>query len=806
MSTLDHRVVPAPPGAAPEDQRRVCAEADVPEPGSVGPEAEGDAFGQLRAREALDVALRMPADGYNVFATGPPGTGKRTMLSDWLHAAAAGRAAPPDLVHLHNFGEPRRPHAVALPPGCARAFAADVTRLVDDARHGLARAFESDSYRARHRALHEDVDRRRAAALSKLEERARAADVAIQITPAGVLTVPVAGGRPLQPDEVQAMPDEVRARFEAALGELKQPIDETFVTMRDLDRELSERHRALGREVANFAIGHLVQAVQARWAHVERLGPWLDALREDAIDNLELLRAGGERAEPQAPAPALVAGLQEPAGLGRFLSRYAVNVLVEHDPEGGAPVVIATDPSFYDLFGRVEYENAFGAAITDHRHLRAGLLHQTSGGFLVLHAVDLLTKPLAWPRLKDVLRTGRLKIENVAVQYMLFPGATLDPEPADVRVTVVLVGPTELYAALLALDEDLSRLFKLRADFDDEMPRDAAGLRAYAGLLARLGRERGLLAFDRGATAAIVEHGSRMAGHRDRLSTRVRELGDIATEAAQLAAGEQAPAVAAGHVAAALRARRRRSDLVEERIRAETLEGTVPIATSGSVIGQVNGLAVALVGDRPFGHPVRITATAAPGDGQVVDIDREARLSGPVHAKGVLILSGFLAGRYFLDRPMTLRASIVFEQSYGPVEGDSASTAELLALLSAVGGLPVDQGIAVTGAVDQHGAVHAVGGINEKIEGFFELCEAQGLTGRQGVVMPEANLPHLMLDARIVDAVRDGRFRVWPVRTVDAALALITGTATADARIRERLEALSRAAQAARNPPPPGRA
>ncbi|MGZ4275764.1 MAG: Lon protease family protein [Solirubrobacteraceae bacterium] len=786
-----------PAGAAPEALRHTCAGAEIPFASTAQAEPDAGVFGQLRAFEALEVALSIGTDGYNVFATGPAGTGRRTMLADWLRERAAARPAPPDVVYVRNFEDPLRPYALSLPTGSGRALQADVAALVDDARHGLASAFESDSYRARHRDLHDEVEGRRAEVLGGLEQQASKLGVAIQLTPAGVITVPIAGGRALTPDEVRGMPDAARERFEASLDELKGPVDEAFLAMRDLDRELGERHRALNREVAVFAIGHFVEAVQRRWAHVPRIVEWLDALREDAIDNLGLFRGDEEReghGAPTAPQRPL-----QVAGAAGFLARYAVNVLVTHDPTAGAPVVVATDPSFYDLFGRVEYETTFGAAVTDHRHLRGGLLHEAAGGFLVLQAADLLAKPLAWPRLKDVLRTGRLKIDNVAVQYMLFPGVSLDPEPVEVHVCVVLVGSTELYQFLHALDEDLSRLFKLRADFDDQMPRDEAGVRAYAGLLARVARERGLPDFDRGAIAAVVEHGGRLAGHRDRLSTGMRVLGDVATEAAYAASGAGADAVGAEHVAAALRARRRRADIVEERIRESTLEGTVRIDVDGAVCGQVNGLAVALLGDHEFGHPVRITATVAPGEGEVVDIDREARLSGPVHAKGVLILSGYLAGRYFLDRPMTLRASIVFEQSYGPVEGDSASTAELLALLSALAGLPVAQGIAVTGAVDQHGAVHAVGGINEKVEGFHDLCAARGLTGDQGVIVPAANLPHLMLDERVVAAVRDGRFSVWPVHTVDEALALICGRDDADALVRDRLLALSRAAQEARS-------
>lgn len=786
------------PGAAPELLRRVCADDEVPfaTTTDAGAEAEVVTFGQARALEALEVAAGIPADGYNVFATGPAGTGKRTMIGDWLRARAAGRPAPPDLVHVGNFADPLRPHALALPAGTAKTLAADVEQLVDDARRGLEQAFQSDSYRTRHRELHEELDTRRGGILRALDDAAHAVDVAIQLTPAGVMTVPMAGGRVLQGEEIQALSDEARHHYEEAVAGLQGPIDESFGALRDIEHEAGERHRALNRDVAVFAIGHLVERVQGRWAGTPRVVRWLDDLREDAVDHHVRLRGGHE----EQPAVALVPGPQPPADGDAFLARYVVNVLVSNDPGAGAPVIVGTDPSFYDLFGRVEYETAFGAAVTDHRHLRGGLVHQAAGGFLVLQAADLLTKPLVWPRLKDVLRTGRLKIENVAVQYMLFPGVTLDPEPAEIAVTVILVGGADLYQAMHALDEDVSRLFKLRADFDDEMPRDATGVAAYAGLLARVARDHGLLPFERSAIAAVVEHGSRLAGHRERLCTRIPVLRDVATEAAHVAVREGAAAVTREHVRAALRARRRRADLVEDRFRAGTLEGTIHIDVAGAVTGQVNGLAVALLGDHAFGHPVRITATVAPGEGEVLDIDREARLSGPVHAKGVLILSGYLAGRYFPDRPMMLRASIVFEQSYGPVEGDSASAAELLALLSALAELPVDQGVAVTGAVDQHGAIRAVGGINEKIEGFYDLCAAQGLSGEQGVIMPAANLPHLMLGRRVVDAVRDGRFRIWPVSTVDEALALLTGSTEADALVRARLVSLSEAAQRSRAP------
>ena len=746
---------------------------------------------QPRVLEALQLAAELDSDGHHVFATGESGTGRRGLIESWLRARAADEPTPEDMVYVCNFREVRRPQFHLLPSGSATAFAADVDRLVTDARGRITEAFESESYRKRHQALHDELDRRRAKVLQALEKQAREAGVALQITPAGVLTLPIVAGRPVDPIELEGLPAPVRERFDAAVDELKRPVQDAFATIHDLEGEAQERHVELNREVADFSIGVLFDGVRERWGDTPGISGWLDELREDAIANLDLLRADSAQAPPGLPFERFSPELE-------LRHRYAVNVLVTHAPGSGAPVVIPTDPSFFELFGRTEYETLFGAARTDHRQLRGGAVHLASGGYLILDAAEVLTRPGVWQRLKDVLRTDEARFENLAEQYMLFPGVALDPEPVPVRMTVVLIGSTELYEVLHALDDDVARLFKLRADFDDEMPRDEAGIHAYVALLATLRRDRGLLDFERGAIASLVEHGSRLAEHRDRLSTRVRALGDLATEASHIARSDGARRVGAAHVHAALLAHRRRSDRVERRLRAATLEGTRRIELSGRVSGQVNGLAVSVAGDHAFGHPVRLSATAGPGDGSIVSIDREVELSGPVHDKGFLILSGYLTNRYGAHEPLSLRASLVAEQSYGPIEGDSASAAELFALLSAIADLPLDQAIAVTGSVDQHGRVQAIGGVNEKVEGFFALCRDAGTTGEQGVLVPRANLPHLMLDDEVVRAVRDRRFRIWPMETVDDGLALLTGldAATIHDRVAERMSAFTEQARA----------
>lgn len=774
----------------PSELRRACRASEVPvaSTAAIEPAARVD---QPRVLETLQLAAELDADGYHVFATGEPGTGRRAIIESWLGERAAGEPTPPDIAYVCNFHDLRHPQVLVLPTGSARAFATDVDRLVTDVRRRIREAFESESYRERHRAMHDELDRRRAEVLGSLEERARRAGVALQITPAGVMTLPIVSGRPVDPREMDDLPSYVRESFESAVEQLKRPVRETFATIHDLERDAQERHAELDRAVAVFSIGALFDAVTARWADTPGLTDWLGELREDSIANLDLLRADGEAAPPGLPFERFSPELE-------LRHRYAVNVLVTHQPGAGSPVVIPTDPNYFELFGRIEYETLFGTARTDHRHLRAGAVHRASGGYLVLDAAEVLTRPGVWQRLKEVLRTREARLENLAMQYLLFPGVGLDPQPVAVRTTVVLIGSAELYELLHAFDDDLSRLFRLRADFDDQMRRDAAGIGAYASLLAALRRDRGLPDFDRGAIAALVEHGARLAGHRDRLSTRVRAIDDLATEAAHLARGAGARRVGSAHVRDALLAQRRRSDRLQRRLREATLEGTRRIELSGARSGQVNGLAVAVVGDQPFGHPVRISATAGPGEVSLVSVDREVELSGPVHDKGFLILTGYLTERYGAREPLSLRASLVAEQSYGPIEGDSASAAELLALLSAIADVPLRQGVAVTGSVDQHGRVQAVGGVNEKVEGFFALCDEAGLTGEQGVLVPSANLLHLMLDDDVVRAARERRFRVWPMESIDDALARLTGmrAAAVHERVAARLAAFAEQARA----------
>ena len=761
--------------------------------------------GQSRANEAIAFGLDAQVAGYNIFAAGPAGVGKRTSLEAHLKEHARRRPPPGDWVYLHNFREPRHPIAVLLASGQGQRLAADMHRFLQDARRELAGAFESETYARRQREVTEPIEREQEAAMAELREQARADAIAVEFTPAGVITVPLRGGQPMTPAEFGRLPGSVRARYQAALEELG-PRTEAFLTkMRALQRDSRERLRALEREVALFAVGHLIDELKEGYASSAKLVQWLEAVAEDVTENRGQFQALGQDGGAELPSPSLgaVAGAAEPA-----LGRYEVNVFVAHDADGGAPVVLESNPTYPNLFGRIEHHGVFGGGfVTDHRMLRSGAVHRANGGYLMLPAAEVLAQPLVWLKLKEVLRTGQIRLENLAEQYALFPTATLTPEPIELDIKVVLVGSPLLYGLAYMLDEDVRKLFRVKAEFDWRLRWDGDGARGYAAFLSAQARRAGLRHFEAGAVARVIEHGARLAEDREWLSTRFVEIGGIAAEASHCASKDGSKLVGAEHVDRAIRQKVRRSDLIEQRLLELVAEGMLLLDFEGRRVGQVNGLSVIELGDYTFGRPIRITASAGPGRGALVSIERETELSGHIHDKGFMILSGYLRERYGGERRIALAANLTFEQSYEQIEGDSAASAELYALLSELAGVPLRQDIAVTGSVNQHGELQAIGGANEKIEGFHRACKLRELTGRQGVIIPQSNVRNLMLSQEVVDSVRAGRFHVWSARTVDEGIELLTGMpagergadgrfpeVTLHARVEERLERWARLA------------
>jgi lon-related putative ATP-dependent protease len=762
--------------------------------------------GQARANEAISFGLEAEMAGHNIFATGPVGVGKRTSLEAHLHDHARRRQPPGDSAYLHNFREPRRPIAVALASGQGQKLAGDMRRFLQDARRELAAAFESDTYTRRQREVTEPIEHEQEAALAELRERAQADGIAVELTPAGVMTVPLREGQPMTPADFAQLSEPVRARYQAGLEQLGPRIEAFLTKMRGLQREAREGLRALEREVALFAVGHLVDELKERYAQSGKLVEWLTAVAEDVTENLGQFQASGQESGAESSSPLLQAMAGGPE---QALSRYEVNVFVAHEADG-APVVVETNPTYPNLFGRIEHHGVLGGGfVTDHRMLRPGAVHRANGGYLMLPAAEVLTQPLVWLKLKEVLRTGQIRLENLAEQYALFPTATLTPEPIELDLKVVLVGSPRLYELAYTLDEDVRKLFRVKAEFDWRVPWDEVSVRGYASFLSSQVRSGGLRHFDAAAVARVVEHGARLAESSDWLSTRFVEVAGLAAEASHWAARDGSELVRAEHVEHAIEQKILRSNLIEQRLLEMVAEGALMLAFDGERVGQVNGLSVLDLGDYAFGRPVRITATAGPGRGGLISIERETELSGHIHDKGFLTLTGYLRERYGGERRIALGATLTFEQSYEQIDGDSAASAELYALLSELAGAPLRQDIAVTGSVNQHGELQAIGGVNEKIEGFYRACKLRELTGRQGVIIPESNVRHLMLSHEVLESVRAGRFHVWSARDVDEGIELLTGIpagrrgedgrfpdGTLHARVEERLERWARLAEA----------
>ena len=727
--------------------------------------------GQPRAVAAVRFGVAVAGQGYNLFAIGPSGTGKRHFLTRFLAREAQQRAVPPDLVVLYAFDDAARPAVVAMPAGTARGFRDDMQRLVQEVAVALPAAFEADEYHTRLQAIEEAFQERSSGRLEAIRRRAAAQQVAMVQTPEGMRFAPTRDGEVLGPEAFEGLPAEERQRLRAAIDALQADLQAVLRDVPRLRREHRARVRELHWELAEAAVADPVEELVTKYAHVPRLPEYLASVRRDLIENArDVIRMR----EHQESDPFAGVHPRSPGDLP-FWRRYRVNVLVDRAGERGAPVVFEDHPTYQNLVGRIDHVPQQGALVTDFTLVRAGALHRANGGYLVLEALHVLQQPFAWDGLKRALRAGEVRIEPLGQAYGLLSTATLEPDPVPLDVKVVLLGDRRLYYLLSALDPDVLDLFKVAADFNDVIDRTPESEAQYASLVAAVGHAHGLRAFDRDAVARVLDHAVRHAGDAEKLSANTGVLAELLRESDRWAHDAGRDVVAVDDVERAIAERTFRSDRIPSRLREAMLRGTLHVDTVGERVGQVNGLSVYELASQRFGRPSRISARVRLGRGEVLDIEREVDLGGPVHSKGVLILSSLLGARFAAEQPLALSASLVFEQSYAGVEGDSASVAEYVALVSAIAEAPVRQSLAVTGSVDQFGRVQAIGGVNEKVEGFFELCAARGLTGDQGVVVPAANRPHLLLRREVVAAVADGRFHVYAVDDVDQAAELLTG-------------------------------
>ena len=720
-------------------------------------------LGQGRAEEALRFGLTIRHSGYHVFLLGEHGTGRHAIAFRVLEELAATGAVPPDLCYLHNFDDPLRPRLLTLPAGRGGALRADMQTFIRDLGPAISGALESETHGKRVEALQEAHKAREEGALEALGEACGKESLALLRTPEGFVFAPTREGETLSPEAFEALPEEERNAIEGRVHEWSDRLADLLEEFPGWRKDLHEAIDRAEREVLVPAVDHLLRVLRERYTDLPQVEVFFDAIRKDLLDTGAHWTSPGEEEE------------EVPEEDGTRFHRYQVKLLVDHSQTRGAPVVRETNPGFGNLIGRIEHIVQMGNVVTNFNLIRAGALHRASGGYLVLDAERMFSQPYAWEGLKRALRSGEIRIEPPAELQGWSGTLTLEPEPVPCHLKVVLIGDRETFYLLTEHEPDFAELFKVAADFEDDLPRTPGNERYYARLLATLGRNAGLLPLDAGAIARLVEHGSRIAEAADRLTLHTRQQGDVMREADYLARAEGATALGRRHIDLALAARTRRFGRYPQKVRESILDGTTLITTSGERAGQVNGLVVVELAGERFGHPARITATTRVGDGDVVDIERETELGGAIHSKGVLIITAFLAARYARHQPLSLAASLVFEQSYAPVEGDSASLGELCALLSALAQVPIRQCYAMTGSVNQFGEVQTIGGVNEKIEGFFDLCYAQGLTGAQGVVIPRSNARHLMLRDDVVAAAAEGQFHIHVVQTVDEAMEILTG-------------------------------
>lgn len=725
-----------------------------------------DFIGQERAVRAMQFGLHMRAPGYNIYVAGPTGTGKSTYVQAVIAEAAKNLPVPDDWCFLYNFTNPDQPMAVSLPPGYGQVFKKDMEELVSDLKSVIPKAFEGTDYEQNKQAIVNELESQIQSEMEELRREAAAAGFSMKQGSSGMMFLPVRDGRRISPEEFEALPPEEQRAIENKIRHLQQKLEEVINSGRALEKRAKEQIQELEKQIAGYAIGPLIERLREKYSAFPRIVRYLEEVSGDVTSHLDLFKS----AEAQKGSPFnLFLDTQD------FFNRYRVNLFVNNAETKGAPVVIESNPYYYNLFGKIEYRSVMGSLSTDFTMLKAGAVHRANGGFLVLQAKDVLFDPLAWDTLKKALKNRQTTIENIGEQYRIVPTASPRPEPIPVDVKVILIGSYYLYHLLYAADEDFQKFFKVKVDFDTEMPRTPENLKNYAAFISSVCRREKLKHFDKTGMAELIEYGSRLCGDQNKLSTRFNEVVQIIYEAAAWAEAENAEFAGAPHVRRAIEERVYRSSRLEEKILEMIRLGKILVDTEGAVVGQVNGLAVVDIGDYAFGKPSRITAKTFLGQEGVVNIERETRMSGRLHTKGVLTLAGFLGDRFAQDKPLRLSARITFEQLYEGVDGDSASSAELFALLSALSGLPVKQGIAVTGSVNQNGEIQPIGGVTEKIEGFFAVCKIKGLNGEQGVIIPRQNIDNLMLKHEIIDAVREGKFHIYAIRTVEEGISLLTG-------------------------------
>ncbi len=740
--------------------------------------------GQERAVRAMEFGIAMDEDGYHIFVVGPLGTGKNEYTKDVIMRAAANRPVPDDWCYLYNFSDKDKPLAVSLPPGKGREFQNDMEKLISELKNAFRKAFESTDYELKKDRIFNTYQLKMEELVMVINQKAYEDGFAVKPVGMKFVFIPLYNGRPYQPEEYNNLTDQQRNAINEKRYQLVKKLERILAEGQQAEKKMTAAIIELARETAHHAAEPLIRSLQEAYRDNLSIIEYLNNVLHDSAERHgvfakpEALPSYPQQDEPNAQA----AEGGTPAGMNGFAGqlegdpfiRYRVNLFVNNENLKGAPVITEPNPYYYNMFGKIEYKSQLFLVNTDFTMVKPGAVHLANGGYLILEAKDLLTDPFVWNALKNILDNRQAVIENIGEQYRTVPTVTLKPEAIPLNLKVILIG-SPLYYMILSSDEDFRELFKVKVDFDYEMPRNEENLRKYVSFIRGICNEKSGFCFDQSGLAGIIEYGSRLAGSQKKLSTRFGDVREVIYESIAWAKSQGAETVEITHVQKAIRERKYRFNKLEEKIQEQIVEKQIIIDTAGEVVGQVNGLFISQSGSYAFGLPSRITAVTHVGHGGVINIERETEMSGNIHFKGVLTLAGYLGGKFAQEKPLGLTAQVTFEQLYEGVEGDSASSAELYAILSSLADIEIKQSLAVTGSVNQWGEIQPIGGVNEKIEGFFDICQATGLTGDQGVIIPASNIDNLMLKDKVLEAVSAGQFSIYAISHVEEGLELLTG-------------------------------
>jgi lon-related putative ATP-dependent protease len=726
--------------------------------------------GQERAIDAIKFGMGMKERGYNIFIAGPSNAGLTYTAKTFIEQQAKQEPTPPDWCYVYNFKEPDKPKGVEVSPGRGKQLKKDMHEFIETLQAKIPEVFDSDDYRAKESEVHQSFEKVRREIIDQLSSEAKEQGFILQFSQVGMVIIPAnKEDEPMTQEDLRHLDEEERKVLREKSDELHEKMKDAIKTIREAEAEFKEKHTKLDNEIALFVVGQLMDRYEEKYQDDQQVLEYLKMAQEDLLENIEDFKKKPEAQQPQPGAPFPIPPKEA------LFRKYDINVLIDNSETQGAPVVIESNPVYTNIFGSIERQAWFGALFTDHTMIKPGALHKANGGYLVMKALDLLRWFVSYEALKRALKDEEIKIEDLGELYGLFSTRTIRPEPIPLSVKIVLTGDPYIYQLLYTYDDRFPKLFKVKSHMDDQMDRKDETIVECARMMSSFCKDNKLRHVDRTGVARVIEYSMELTESREKLSLELGNISDLLREANYFAGLDNAEFIQANHVESAIKKRIYRSNLVEERVKELVEKDIFWVETEGLKVGQVNGLAVLMTGDHMFGKPSRITATVSVGRDGMVSIDRESKMSGNIHTKGLMILTNFMKERFAQNKPISLSASLCFEQSYGMVEGDSASSTELYVLLSAIANVPIDQGIAVTGSVSQKGEVQPIGGVNHKIKGWFDICKYKGLTGAQGVMIPSKNLRNLMLDQEIVEAVKEGNFHVWPISTIEEGLAVLTG-------------------------------